>query len=124
MTEMYRSPGSLEDDLRMLKNIGAKFAGRTIYLWGHEARISDPQFLAQGREMVTRVHRNDPDVVMQAAAFEIVTEEVGQIPVPDWVFQEFGQAPEARNFDYAKMLFPEGRFVNHWRRGSSVPDIR
>jgi hypothetical protein len=30
MTEMYRSPGNLDDDIRMLKNIGAKFAGRTI----------------------------------------------------------------------------------------------
>jgi len=34
MTEIYRSPGNLDDDIRMLKNIGAKFAGRTIYLWG------------------------------------------------------------------------------------------
>src|ERR1039457_7532020 len=41
MTEIYRSPGNLDDDIRMLKNIGAKFAGRTIYLWGGEARIND-----------------------------------------------------------------------------------
>ena len=27
MTEIYRSPGNLDDDIRMLKNIGAKFAG-------------------------------------------------------------------------------------------------
>jgi hypothetical protein len=123
MTEMYRSPGSLEDDLRMLKNIGAKFAGRTIYLWGREARINDPKFLGQGRDMIERVHQNDSDVVMQAAAFEIVTEEVSQIPIPDWVFREFGQTGEKRNFDYTKMLFPDGKMVNHWRRGSSVPDI-
>src|SRR6266568_2667799 len=83
MTEIYRSPGNLDDDIRMLKNIGAKFAGRTIYLWGDESRINDPKFLAQGREMAERIHRNDPDVVLQAAVFEIVTEGVGQIPVPD-----------------------------------------
>ena len=52
-----------------------------------------------------------------------VGDEVGQIAVPDWVFAEFRQPPEKRNFDYSKMLFPDGRFVNHWRRGSSVPDI-
>lgn len=123
MTELYRAPGNLDDDIRMLKNIGAKFAGRTIYLWGNEARIADPKFLVQGREMAARIHRNDPDVVLQAAVFEIVTEGVGKVPVPDWVFKDFGQTPETRNFDYSKMLFPDKRFVDHWRRGSSVPDI-
>jgi hypothetical protein len=123
MTELYRSPGNLDDDIRMLQNIGAKFAGRTIYLWGGEARIADPKFLAQGREMAERIHHNDPDVVLQAAVFEIVTEQVGQIPVPAWAFTEFGEAPTTRNFDYSKMLFPDKTMVDHWRRGSSVPDI-
>lgn len=123
MTEIYRSPGNLDDDVRMLKNTGAKFAGRTIYLWGGEARIADPKFLAQGREMAERIHLNDPDVVLQAAVFEIVTQGVGEVPVPDWVFREFSQTPVNRKFDYSKMLFPDKRFVDHWRSGSSVPDI-
>lgn len=123
MTEIYRSPGNLDDDVRMLKNTGAKFAGRTIYLWGGEARIADPKFLAQGREMAERIHLNDPDVVLQAAVFEIVTQGVGEVPVPDWVFREFSQTPVNRKFDYSKMLFPDKRFVGHWRSGSSVPDI-
>jgi len=123
MVELYRSPGNLDDDLRMLKNIGAKFVGRAIYLWGGEARIADPKFLEQGREMVRRIHQIDPNIVVQAAVFEIVTEQVGQIPVPAWVFQEFGKKPETRNFDYSKMLFPSGLMVDHWRRGQSVPDI-
>jgi hypothetical protein len=124
MTELYRSPGNLDDDIRMLKRTAAKFVGRTIYLWGREARILEPEFLAQGREMAARIHRNDPEVALQSSVFEIVTEDVNQVPVPEWVFREFGQTPERRNFDYSKMLFPDGRMVNHWRRGSSVPDIR
>ena len=125
MTELYRSPGNLDDDIRMLRNIGAKFAGRTVYLWGGEARIAGPVFLAQGRDMASRIHKNDPDVVLQAAIFEIVTQQgVSQIPVPAWVFQEFAQTPETRNFDYSKMFVAEDkRFADHWRRGSSVPDI-
>src|SRR5258708_18860027 len=99
MTEIYRSPGNLDDDIRMLKNTGAKFAGRTIYLWGGEARIADPKFLSQGREMAARVHENDPDVVLQAAVFEIVTDGVGGIPGPHWGFQEVAPAPESRSFD-------------------------
>lgn len=124
MAELYRSPGNLEDDLRMLKNTGAKFIGRAIYLWGGESRIAEPEFLAQGRQLIGRIHGNDPDVVVQAAAFEIVTEAVAKVPVPAWVFREFGLAPEKRNFDYARMLFPDKKMVDHWRRGSSVPDIR
>jgi len=124
MMELSRSPDTLDDELRMLKNVGAKFAGRTFYLWGNEARIADPKFLAFGRDLTERIHRNDPDVVVQACVFEIVTQAVGQVPVPDWVLREFGQPVESRNFNYAKMLFPEKTFVDHWRPGSSVPDIR
>ena len=109
MTELNRSPGDLDDEMRMLKNTGAKFAGRTFYLWGSEARMTEAKFLSQGREMATRIHKNDPDVVMQAAVFEIVTDGVNEVPVPDSVFQELGQAAEHRNFDYSKMLFPDKR---------------
>lgn len=124
MTELYRSPGNLDDDIRMLKNIGAKFAGRTIYLWGGEARILDPKFLQQGKDMADRIHKMDPDVVLQAALFEIVTEQgVQEIPVPDWAFREFNLPVETRHFEYSRMLFPDGKMVNHWRQGSSVPDI-
>jgi len=124
MQEIYRSPGNLDDDIRMLKNTGAKFVGRSIYLWGNEARIADPKFLAAGRDMAERIHRNDPDVILEAAVFEIVTEGVGQVPVPAWVLKEFGQKPETRNFHYAAMLFPDKSMDDHWGRGSSVPDIR
>ena len=124
MAELYRSPGNLDDDIRMLKNIGAKFVGRSIYLWGGEARIANPQFLAQGREMAARIHRHDPDVALEACVFEIVTQQVGKVPVPAWVFKEFGLPVETRNFDYSKMLSPSKHNVDHWGQGSSVPDIR
>ncbi len=35
MLDLLTGHGNPEDNIRMLKNIGAKFAGRTIYLWGH-----------------------------------------------------------------------------------------
>ena len=106
MAELYRSPGNLDDDIRMLRNIGAKFVGRSIYLWGGEARINDPKFLAQGRELAERIHRNDPDVVLQAAVFEIVTRALAKSPFPIGYSRSLRRAPETRNFDYSKMLFP------------------
>ncbi len=123
MMDLNTGVGDPAENIRMLKNIGAKFAGRAIYMWGNEQRIADPAFLAKGKEIADLAHKADPEMVLQAGVFEIVTENVGKVPVPAWVFKEFALKPEARNFSYASMLNPEKRLVDHWRRGSSVPDI-
>ncbi len=113
--------GDVDDNIRMLKNTGAKFAGRAIYMWGGETRLE--ALLADGAVVAEKVHQADPDVVLQAAVFEIVTTQVNQIPIPDWVFEAFDLAPEQRNFKYEAMLYPDGNRVNHWRNGQSVPDM-
>jgi hypothetical protein len=123
MMDLATGAGNPEDNVRMLKNMGAKFAGRTIYLWGSEQRIADPAFLAKGREIASMAHEADPDIVLQGGVFEIVTENVGKVPVPRWVFKEFSQRVVNRTFSYKDMLYSDGRLVDHWRRGASVPDI-
>jgi rhamnogalacturonyl hydrolase YesR len=112
-----------EDDVRMIKNIGAKFIGRAIYRWGGESKLADPNYLKDAEKIIQEMHEYDPDMVFQACLFEIVTPEVNQIPIPEWVFRGFGKGFEERNFSYEAMLNPEGKFVNHWRENSSVPDI-
>src|SRR5690606_7293102 len=52
-----------------------------------------------------------------------ISEKVADIPVPAWVFETFGLPVEQRHFRYADMLNQNGQFVDHWRNGSSVPDI-
>jgi hypothetical protein len=113
--------GNVDDNIRMLNNIGAKFAGRAIYMWGGETRLE--ALLADGAVVAKKVHQADPDVVLQAAVFEIVTTQVNQITVPDWVFEAFELNPEKRNFNYDAMLYPDGKRVNHWSKGKSVPDM-
>jgi len=112
-----------EDDVRLIKNIGAKFIGRAIYRWGREDVLNNPEFLEQARRIIEQVHAFDKDVVFQAALFEIVTENVDKVPVPAWAFEAMGLPVEQRNFSYAKMLNPDGKLVELWRRGSSTPDI-
>ncbi|GGG82083.1 hypothetical protein GCM10007415_13590 [Parapedobacter pyrenivorans] len=112
-----------EDDFRMLKNIGAKFIGRSIYSWGKENFFLMPSFWANAKAAIDDYHAYDSTVVFQAAIFEIVTEKVEDIPVPAWVFEAFGLPVEQRNFGYQAMLNSEGHNVDHWRKGSSVPDI-
>jgi hypothetical protein len=105
----------------MLKNTGAKFAGRTVYLWGGESRL--PKRLEVARQNAPKVHTADPEMILQACVFEIVSKDVEKLSVPAWVFEAFGEPPQERNFRYEAMLYPRGRGHNHWRPGSSIPDV-
>jgi hypothetical protein len=121
MEGMLHGRGDLTDHLRMLDGIGAKFIGRSVCLWGGESRLQANLDLV--RAAIPKVHAVDPEMVLQACIFEIVTTEVDQVPVPEWAFTALGMPVEARHFRYAEMLYPDGRFKDHWRPGQSVPDV-
>ncbi len=52
--------GSTDDNIRMLKNVGAKFAGRAIYLWGGESRLEG--LLEGAVPIVQKLRAADPDI--------------------------------------------------------------
>ncbi|PUZ22805.1 hypothetical protein DCC81_20485 [Chitinophaga parva] len=111
------------DDIRMVKNTGAKFIGRAIYRWGGESMLNKPAFWDTARAIIHELHAYDPDIIFQGCLFEIVTTDVNQVSVPAWVFQAYGLPVTSRNFNYNAMLNRQGKLVDHWRKGSSVPDI-
>ncbi|HEY2155419.1 MAG TPA: hypothetical protein VGH33_07300, partial [Isosphaeraceae bacterium] len=121
MEGLLNGRGDLDDNIRMLKETGAKFIGRAICLWGGEAELL--RNLDRARGQVPGVHSADPEMVLQACIFEIVTTQVERVPVPEWAFVALGRPVETRNFRYADMLYPDGRRVDHWGRGRSVPDV-
>ncbi|MEI9896456.1 MAG: hypothetical protein WDN28_21990 [Chthoniobacter sp.] len=109
------------DNLRFILETKAKFVGRALMVWGKEKNLT--AFLETAKPFAEALHKADPEIILQAAAFEIVTPGVDTVPVPERVLREFGQPVEApRNFRYADMLYADGRFVNHWGK-SSVPDM-
>ena len=120
MMDLCTGVGNVDDNIRFMTNVGAKFAGRAIYVWGGEQRLADPNFLKKGKEIADKVHKADPDIVLQGGVFEFVSEAVNKVPVPDWVFREFGLEPQQRNFNYRAMLFPN---VNLQPGRGSTPDI-
>jgi hypothetical protein len=120
MQSVLVGKGDFNDNLRMIKNIGAKFIGRSVCQWGEEADIS--KNLQQEKELAEKVHESDPDIILQACIFEIVTIQVDQLAIPEWAFTALGVPVEKRNFSYAAMLYPDGKFKNQWGRGS-VPDV-
>ena len=121
MEGLLNGRGDLADNIRMLKAMGAKFIGRSLCLWGGESNLL--QNLDRATTQAALVREADPDIVLQACIFEIVTTEVERVPVPDWVFAVLEQPAEKRNFRYEDMLYPDGRFRDHWGRGRSVPDV-
>lgn len=110
-----------EDDVRMLTHIGAKFIGRAAYVWYPWA---DDAFLSEiVAERAAYVHRQDPEIILQACVFETTHTNVNAIAIPSWVFEEFKLPVESRTFRYEDMLYESGQFVNHWGPGASVPDM-
>ena len=121
MQSLVAGRGNLDDDLRMLTGIGAKFLGRSLCLWGGEAGLLGN--LEKAKQQVRVAIKADPEMLFEACIFEIVTTQVEQLAVPDWAFLALGRPVEKRNFRYADMLYSDGRRVNQWGSGSSVPDV-
>lgn len=110
-------------DLQFIKNVGAKFVGRAIYRWGKEDALNDPEFFSFAKDLIAKIHEIDPEIIVQACAFEAVYPEVSKVEIPEWVFLEMGLVPQKRNFKYEDMLFEDDLFVGHWGGRGSVPDI-
>jgi hypothetical protein len=120
MEGLLNGRGDLDDNIRMLKGTGAKFIGRALCLWGGEANLL--QNLERAKRQAAKVHAADPDMVLQACVFEIVSTQVEEVPVPEWAFTAFGKPAEKRNFRYADMIYPEGQ-GRAWGRNAAVPDV-
>ncbi len=93
-----------EDDIRMLRNIGAKFIGRAIYRWSEESKLGDPAFLGHAKALIERMHAYDPEIIFQGCLFEHVSADVNNLAIPAWVFEAFGLPVEKRNFNSAAMV--------------------
>lgn len=120
MQRMLTGEGNFDDNLRMIKNIGAKFIGRAVCQWGGEADLL--KNFEQEKQLAARVHQVDPDIILQACIFEIVTPEIEKVPVPEWAFKALDLPVEKRNFRYSDILYADGRMNKHWGN-SGVPDI-
>lgn len=120
MEGLLNGRGDLTDNIRMLKSVGAKYVGRSLCLWAGEANLL--RNLERAKQQIPLVHQADPDMILEACVFEIVTPQVEQIAVPDWAFQALGLPVEKRSFRYADMIYPPGQ-RRDWPGSGSVPDV-
>lgn len=114
------NPDFLED-FRMIKNIGAMYIGRAAHVWGF---ADEEEHYKESARIAKLVHDYNSKIILEAAVFEAVYKDnVNIIPVPAWVFTEFGLPVQTRNFIYSDMLYSDGQFVNQWGTNASVPDL-
>ncbi len=121
MEGLLNGKGDFNDNLRMLTSTGAKYIGRSICLWGGEANLL--QNFERARQQLPHVRVADPEMILEACIFEIVTTQVEQVPVPDWAFAGLGLPVEKRNFRYEAMLYPRAQRTRSWGGSGGVPDV-
>jgi len=121
----FRGYGDRGLDRQLVQNTGAKFIGRVTFIWANDQLNNGIEgHFSQSATALNELKAMDSNLLVQAALFEAVGTDVTNIPIPAWVFQTFGLPVESRSFVYNDMLFPNGRGVNHWGLGRSIPDIR
>ena len=106
------------DNLRFILNTGAKFVGRALMCWGRERELDT--LLRNAKTFAAELHKADPDIVLQGAAFEIVTRGVESVAIPEYVFKEFGLPVVKRNFAFADIGYPTG---THRMGNGNIPDM-
>jgi hypothetical protein len=119
MEGMLHGRGDLPDNIRMLKDTGAKYVARALCLWNAESDFLNN--VERAGKAVTQVLAADPDIVLEACVFETVSARVNNIAIPDWVFTAMGQPVQQRNFRYDDMIYPEGQ-RRPMGRNAQVPD--
>jgi hypothetical protein len=106
------------DNIRFLTSSGAKLVGRALMMWGGENNL--PVRLERAKAYIDTLHKLDPDMILQAAIFEFVTRSVEVLPIPPYVFTEFGLPVVTRNFKFADIIYADGRSLGGI---PTVPDM-
>lgn len=99
---------------------GVKYVQRAGCAW--HPSISD-ETTGSLKGVIEKLHAIDPEIIFEACIFECITTAVEKIPIPAEVFKAFGLPVENRNFDFEKMIYPDGSYKNQWGNNSGVPDI-
>lgn len=73
---LYQSE-TLSDDLRVIKKLGIKFLGRASGIW--YMTENDEEHFERSRKLAERVHELDPEIILQACVFEMITQGIEQV---------------------------------------------
>ncbi|MBS6195526.1 MAG: hypothetical protein KH828_08100 [Clostridiales bacterium] len=122
---LYESK-TLEDDLRAIKEMGAKFLGRASGIW--YMMEDDEEHFRLSRELAEKVHGVDPEIILQSCVFEWITGRIEEVKIPAYVFEAFGLEPEDRTFRLVDTLFLDesSGYIDRrddQRKNGGIPDL-
>ena len=118
---------TLEDDLRAIANLGVKFLGRASGIW--YMTMDDEEHFRLSARLAEKVHRQDPEIILQACVFEWIVERMNEIRIPAYVFEAFGLPVQERCFRLEDALFADrsiryhGLRDNDPARSGGIPDL-
>ncbi len=113
---------TLDEDIRSLQRMGAKFIGRAAYhSWAPMNASAIDAHFSVVKLAAEQFHKADPEIILQAGVFEcIYRETVNNTKIPAYVFEAHGVPVENRNFSFDAMATK----IGHWNHeDSAVPDI-
>lgn len=119
-----------QDTLRMIGNIRPKFIGRAAGIWGQE--WENEYGFRRAAKATADVHAIDSDIIMQAAIFEFVNENLGdgpgeiRIEIPGWVYTAFRETvpANATYFDFDDIVYNDwSTNPDHKFDAGAVPDM-
>ncbi len=118
--DLYKSD-TLKDDLRVLLDLGVKFIGRASGIWF--MTMEDEEHFALSKALCDKVHKKDPEIILQACVFEAIFNELNAVKIPAYVFEAFGKPAEERCFRIEDMLFLEAPKGFVWDKEGGIPDL-
>ena len=112
---------SIDEAIRFITNVGAKYVQRAAGEW--YPSYDSEQYYDAVKAKLAAAHAVDPDIIFEACIFETSGVSMNDIPIPEWVFNAFGQKVQKRCFNSANTVFRNGYGVNNWENGYHIPDI-
>lgn len=112
-----------EENLRMALYTGAKYINRAVANSSFYPSVSELDLHALYKEYIDRAHEIDPELIFEAGIFEACGPLTNEFAIPAYVFQAFQLPVEQRNFDYTKMVYEDGHYMDTGRDGMCTPDM-
>lgn len=99
----WQQQDQINDDIRMLTTIGAKFIGNAAGIWGTDEDVAkypnsneDEVRFNRATKTAEELHLRDPEIILQAAIFEYVNSwqlNSFHLEIPSYVFSNYNVTP-------------------------------
>ena len=116
---------NFEENLRMILYTGAKYINRAYvpFMLSDESVMVDKMLKKKRKKLIDIAHMYDPEIIFESCVVETASIAYDNVPIPEFVFEDFGLPPEKRCFDYHKMVYDDGHYAAKYNKLAGHPDL-